>query len=200
MKSFLGQNNLPRGTRNNNVFNIRINAGNKWLGKIPNGTDKDFEQFTHFEYGIRAFIILMRTYMTGSGNGLPLNTISGIINRFAPASDGNNPTTYIAATVASSGFQANQALGFNKETIRKLAKPFAKMESNYNLTDAEFDEAWSLLGSSVPVTPTTPDVIVQNTPPNMGVPKKENTASIGIWVTGGIALLLFGSYFAKTSK
>jgi hypothetical protein len=36
---------LPRGYRNNNPLNIRINADNDWQGKVYFNTDHVFEQF-----------------------------------------------------------------------------------------------------------------------------------------------------------
>ena len=80
----------PRGIRNNNPGNIRW--GDDWKGLVPETqrTDKSFCQFTKPEYGIRAMIIILRNYQRRHG----LNTVSGIINRWAPANE-NDTQAYI---------------------------------------------------------------------------------------------------------
>ncbi|ECJ2221568.1 structural protein [Salmonella enterica] len=84
--------NTPRGIRNNNPGNIRW--GDDWRGLVPKSqrTDKDFCQFIKPEYGIRAMIVILRNYQRKHG----LNTINGIINRWAPANE-NNTQAYIAS-------------------------------------------------------------------------------------------------------
>ena len=39
-------NTLPRGYRNNNPLNIRINSANNWAGKVSPNNDGNFAQFT----------------------------------------------------------------------------------------------------------------------------------------------------------
>src|SRR5580765_8407530 len=65
-KSIYGKSlNIPRGIRNNNPGNIDYNANNDWVGKVPKekNTDSRFEQFTDYKYGVRALIMLLRTYI-----------------------------------------------------------------------------------------------------------------------------------------
>ena len=81
--------NLSRGYRNNNPLNID-QSSNAWKGKVTPPEDKRFETFVSLPYGYRAALMTMRTYITKYG----LNTIYKIINRWAPASDGNNPLSY----------------------------------------------------------------------------------------------------------
>ena len=59
-KSYLNQNGLPRGIRNNNPGNIVI-SNNSWQGKIAvaQNTDGHFEQFTELYYGLRALAKLL---------------------------------------------------------------------------------------------------------------------------------------------
>lgn len=89
MTSYLGRKDLPRGYRNNNPLNIRINSGNNWQGKLWRNTDGAFEQFQYVEYGYRAALVLLRNYIR-SGN----NTIQKIITRWAPNNE-NNTDGYI---------------------------------------------------------------------------------------------------------
>lgn len=73
----------------NNPFNIRWSPITKWIGQSifhKNG----FCEFDDLESGMRAYWIVMRTYV----NKHHLFTIEDIINRYAPSTE--NPTdTYI---------------------------------------------------------------------------------------------------------
>lgn len=88
---------MPRGIRNNNPGNIRINQSSNWKGKVTqqNNTDgiiwevdgekkllilKDYEQFIDITFGIRAMIIFIKTCQTKYG----INTIEGLINVYYP--------------------------------------------------------------------------------------------------------------------
>lgn len=95
--------NTPRGIRNNNPGNIRW--GDDWKGLAPKSqrTDKDFCQFITPEYGIRAMIVILRNYQRKHG----LNTISGIINRWAPTNE-NNTRAYIDSVAKSTGVTPDQ--------------------------------------------------------------------------------------------
>ncbi|EBE4781883.1 structural protein [Salmonella enterica] len=95
--------NTPRGIRNNNPGNIRW--GDDWKGLTPKSqrTDKDFCQFIKPEYGIRAMIVILRNYQRKHG----LNTISGIINRWAPTNE-NNTQAYIDSVAKSTGATPDQ--------------------------------------------------------------------------------------------
>lgn len=77
-----------RGLRLNNPSNIR--HGIKWEGLAPDQPDKDFAKFIKPEFGIRAMYKNLLTYRNKYG----LNTIAGIINRWAPPSE-NNTQNYI---------------------------------------------------------------------------------------------------------
>lgn len=79
-----GASGLPRGLRNNNIGNIKINNNNAWLGKIPinQNTDGVFEQFTAKEYGSRAMLMLLKKYYDVDG----LKSIYDIIKKYAPNS------------------------------------------------------------------------------------------------------------------
>lgn len=82
-----------RGIRNNNYGNLR--HGSNWLGLNPIQYDRSFCQFSDPIYGLRALIITLRTYFRKYG----LNTLEKIINRYAPASDGNSTDKYINTVV-----------------------------------------------------------------------------------------------------
>ncbi|EAW5858786.1 structural protein [Salmonella enterica] len=95
--------NTPRGIRNNNPGNIRW--GDDWKGLVPKSqrTDKDFCQFITPEYGIRAMIVILRNYQRKHG----LNTITGIINRWAPTNE-NNTQACIDSVAKATGTAPDQ--------------------------------------------------------------------------------------------
>lgn len=95
--------NTPRGIRNNNPGNIR--RGNEWQGQIPDAqrTDSAFCQFVTPEYGIRAMCIILRNYQQKHG----LNTVSGIIRRWAPPGE-NDTQAYIDNVARATGVTPDQ--------------------------------------------------------------------------------------------
>lgn len=94
-------NQSVRGYRNNNPLNLRISS-NKWKGKVPaaENTDGAFEQFTTMAYGFRAALKNLQAYITKHH----CNTIQSIVNKWTPASDGNNPASYAARVAPKTGY------------------------------------------------------------------------------------------------
>ena len=70
-----------RGIRNNNPGNVR--KGTDWNGLDPSGTDADFCVFVSPQYGIRVIAKLLFAYQDFHD----LNTIHGLIDRWAPPSE-----------------------------------------------------------------------------------------------------------------
>ncbi len=131
---------IPRGYRNNNPLNIRISRDN-WLGKILPNSDGSFEQFSDIKYGYRAAIKTLRQYYYKHG----LRTIRQMVNRWAPASDGNNPTTYAANVAQRAGIPADQQIAFDEDTITKIVYGMAISEcgqSSY-LKMADIKAGWA---------------------------------------------------------
>lgn len=79
---------LPLGIRNNNPGNIE-NNGIQWQGLADSQSGR-FYRFVSPEYGFRAMARIMRTYATQYG----INTINGIISRWAPPAE-NDTKSYI---------------------------------------------------------------------------------------------------------
>lgn len=77
-----------RGIRNNNPGNIK--RGEPWFGLRRTQTDPDFCQFTSDLWGIRAMIIVIRTYVRNYN----LRYVKDIISRWAPTNE-NNTAAYI---------------------------------------------------------------------------------------------------------
>ena len=90
------QTNLPRGLRNNNPGNI---IDGPFAKNLPGyaGTDGKFAKFASLDDGNAAIDRLLQSY----GNR-GFNTPSAITNRWAPASDGNNPSGLRAECSAGS--------------------------------------------------------------------------------------------------
>lgn len=163
-----------RGIINNNPANIR--RGSNWKGLVPfltnpsNGQivkDKRFCQFSEMKYGIRALLVVLRTYHYKH----KLNTISKVLHRYAPLSE-NNTYAYIAnvcswissmydeqskkepaLTGCDTLFYVADSASFcwfiNPQTpsfaCRCLAKCICKQETGYVLSDNMLDEAIKLL-------------------------------------------------------
>lgn len=81
---------LPRGFRNNNPGNIEDGT---FARSQPgySGSDGRFAKFASMDNGTGAMGTLLDSY-----NKRGLNTVNGIINRWAPSSDGNNVSAYAA--------------------------------------------------------------------------------------------------------
>lgn len=85
-----------RGIRNNNPGNIRDTSGNTWDGQT--GTDGEFAIFSAPEWGLRALARLLRNYESKHR----LNTVRGIISRYAPSNE-NNTEAYISSVARALG-------------------------------------------------------------------------------------------------
>ena len=149
-QSFLSMDcSIPRGIRNNNPGNIKTSSA-AWQGKIPFQDNNDvncstgqvtrtFEQFITYEYGIRALVKLLETYMKTHG----LRTVRGIINRWAPTSE-NNTSAYVNTVSNRMGITPDVPLQFTRETMRLLSQAIAWVENGReSITDAQFYSMWS---------------------------------------------------------
>lgn len=154
-----------RGVRNCNPGNIK--HGCKWVGLRKEQTDKDFCQFTKMEWGLRALIITLRTYVVKRGK----KDVASIIKRWAPAEDKNPTSNYIRSCQQSVGntmysdnteMTAAQKLlmgklrqfssdDFKMKNVDEkcalygLVKGMCKFESLYNLSYQEFEYAMQLI-------------------------------------------------------
>tara|TARA_R110001599_G_scaffold287356_2_gene489915 strand:+ start:9600 stop:10061 length:462 start_codon:yes stop_codon:yes gene_type:complete len=95
--------NLPRGIRNNNPGNLE-NNGIDWVGLSSTQTDSRFYQFSDPKYGIRALARTLKTYESSYG----INTVEGIINRWAPPHE-NNTNSYIDHVASVLGVRRDQS-------------------------------------------------------------------------------------------
>lgn len=148
-KSFLGLQHfsdgrkVPRGMKNNNPGNIRITADN-WKGKlsVSENTDKAFEQFTEYRYGIRAMIRTLDSYYKKRG----LTSIMQIVYRWAPPGDNNDSMTYARTVSDKTGLAIDRTITWNKINIAKLVIAMAAVENGIPdaVTQSDFDAAWAI--------------------------------------------------------
>ncbi|HBM0961544.1 hypothetical protein [Enterobacter roggenkampii] len=109
-----GSGDNARGIRNNNPGNLEYSKTNPWVGQT--GDDGRFAKFETPEHGIRA---LGRNLLSYQRQGI--DTVSDIINRWAPPSDNNNTDAYIKAVCAQLGVTADQQLdASNPDTLKAL--------------------------------------------------------------------------------
>lgn len=112
-----------RGIRNNNPGNLEYSKTNPWVGQT--GDDGLFAKFETPEHGIRA---LGRNLLSYQRQGI--DTVSDIINRWAPPSDNNNTDAYIQAVCAQLGVAPDQQLdASNPDTLKALCAAIIQHEN-----------------------------------------------------------------------
>lgn len=118
-----GSGDGARGIRNNNPGNLEYSKTNPWVGQT--GDDGRFAKFETPEHGIRA---LGRNLLSYQRQGI--DTVSDIINRWAPPSDNNNTDAYIKAVCAQLGVTADQQLdASNPDTLKSLCAAIIQHEN-----------------------------------------------------------------------
>jgi hypothetical protein len=107
----------PRADRNNNPGNLKA-SGDQWWGMT--GVDPDgFVQFDSPENGQRAAGINLANQAKLHG----INTLGGLIGKYAPASDGNDETSYVAAVSRATGIAPDQPVDFTDPAIQAKVMP-----------------------------------------------------------------------------
>lgn len=115
-----------RGIRNNNPGNIERGA-TKWQGMSADQSgDSRFAVFTSPEYGIRALARILGTYATAHG----LNTVAGIVNRWAPPGE-NDTGAYARAVAAALRVSPTEKIDV-KSRLPELVTAIIKHENGYN--------------------------------------------------------------------
>lgn len=134
---------LPRGYRNNNPLNIRINPANNWQGKVANNTDGVFEQFVAMEYGYRAALKLIQNYIRKDG----LNTVAQIISKWAPNNE-NNTAGYIQRVIGINQWTPAKVIDpYDKDDMCDLAYAMAIVENGNTILPnyTQIYKGWSML-------------------------------------------------------
>lgn len=119
----------PRGIRNNNPGNIRRSSID-WRGEVATG-DQTFEVFDTPEQGIRALGKILRNYQRKYG----LNTVRGIINRWAPPTE-NNTDAYVQHVAEAVGADPDEPINVDA-TLSLLVSSIILHENGINPYPAE---------------------------------------------------------------
>lgn len=143
---------LPRGIKNHNPLNIRINPANNWQGRVDptKNTDRAFEQFTDAVWGIRAGARNIIFHYDRNG----ADTIRKLITLWAPPNE-NDTEAYIRFVAGESGFQSNQKLDFHlHEHLRPVLVAMIRIENGVQpYTDAQIDAGLVRAGVLPPEQP-----------------------------------------------
>lgn len=133
-------NNIPRGLRNNNPGNIRINS-DVFQGEIIPSKDREFKQFKSMAHGYRAvFKILINYYRIYN-----LKTLRQMISRWAPENE-NNTDAYIKQVSSYSGISTDENIDIgNKEVMIKIVAGMSKVENGKLANMADIIAGWDLL-------------------------------------------------------
>mgnify|MGYP003399076516 FL=1 len=130
---------IPRGIRNNNPLNIR--RGCNWLGLSKHQTDPAFCQFDSMTYGLRAGLIIIRTYMTK----YKLTSIHAIVSRWAPPSE-NNTDAYVKSVASMMRIHALLTFDFSdRRRIVALVSAMCKVETGITIDQKLIESAYDLL-------------------------------------------------------
>ena len=133
----MGKNNLPRGYRNNNPGNIRIN-GDLFQGEIRPSKDKQFETMA---YGYRAIFRILRNYY----NNYNLDTIRKMIGRWAPENE-NDTEAYVKAVSGYAGIPADDPININdREQMIRIVSGMSKVENGREADMSDVIAGWNLL-------------------------------------------------------
>jgi len=110
------------GQRINNPYNIR-QYDQGFLGE--SGEDSGFISFEDPMYGVRAADKVLTTYGTKRG----INTVRGLINRFAPPSE-NDTSSYVNYISGQLGIDPDAEVDLSDPEVRaRILSPMAMMES-----------------------------------------------------------------------
>lgn len=148
-------NKFTRGIANNNPANIRHGA--HWIGLAVAQNDSSFCTFKEMIFGVRALLVLLRTYKYK----YDCVTLREVINRFAPPCENNTYAymiyvrDYLRQYQDTKGFEIDVDFDmvinkwYNKKSpsayIYPLAKAICMIESRFDLTEMMFNRALEII-------------------------------------------------------
>lgn len=134
------KNDLPRGLRNNNPGNIRIN-NDLFQGEVRPSKDKSFKEFETMPYGYRAMFKILSSYY----KNYKLNTIRKMITRWAPPKE-NHTEKYIKAVSDYAGIPADDPININdREQMIRIVAGMSKVENGVEADMPDVITGWLLL-------------------------------------------------------
>lgn len=108
----------PLSVRNNNPGNLRWDGKSQWKGMT--GVDpRGFVQFLTPELGARAAGINLGNQQKLHG----INTLSGLISKYAPPSDNNDTAAYIRTVAQKTGLDPNAPIDLQDPAIQAKVLP-----------------------------------------------------------------------------
>jgi hypothetical protein len=126
----------PRGIRNNNPLNLEASS---FTQKQPGftGSDGRFGRFGSMDQGLAAADKLLQSYGQRG-----INTVGGIINRWAPANDGNPVSAYAQFVARKAGVDPNAPIDMNDPATRqRIVGAMAEFENGRPVQVASNDPA-----------------------------------------------------------
>lgn len=118
------QSGEPRGIRNNNPLNLEASAFTQARPGFS-GSDGRFGQFATPDQGLAAADKLLASYGQRG-----INTIAGVINRWAPANDGNPVSAYAQFVAQKAGVDPNTPINLSDPSVRaKILPAMAEFEN-----------------------------------------------------------------------
>jgi hypothetical protein len=135
--------------KGNNPGNIRRVNGVPWLGEIqPQPWAPGFVTFSNLQYGFRALLKLLQTYITKHG----ADTVEKIISRWAPPSE-NNTENYIQFVCTFIKLNRYQKIySTDTPTLSWIAAAIAEMEHSGQLTNVDY----TALNAAAAALPNSP--------------------------------------------
>ena len=132
---------MSRGIRNCNPGNIR-QSGIFYRGEVQPSQDAHFKQFATMAWGYRAMFVLLDTYRKRYG----LNTLRGMISRYAPPTE-NNTESYIAAITEWTGLSADEPLDTRSRRVMvPIVMAMSRIENGIPARCLEVEEGFDLTG------------------------------------------------------
>ena len=128
---------LPRGWRNCNPGNIK-KSNDHFRGEVE-GDDKVFKTFSSMEWGFRALLMILHTYIVKYN----LRTLRQIAERWAPNGE-NDTKSYIYNLCELTGWKDDDQLFFTPGMATKLATAIATIECGRAPKRVDVETGWTL--------------------------------------------------------
>ncbi|WP_080902967.1 structural protein P5 [Parabacteroides sp. Marseille-P3160] len=131
----------PRGLRNNNPGNIRINS-DKFQGEVIPSKDKSFKTFVSMAYGYRSMFRIIRNYKLI----YKLNTLREWIYRWAPPEDSNDTEAYIKSVSNNAKVRPDVEIDVNNEDLMcRIIAAMSGVENGIPAVMGDVRAGWKLL-------------------------------------------------------
>jgi hypothetical protein len=136
----MAEKKIPRGLRNNNPGNIRINS-DLFQGEVRPSKDKSFKQFETMAYGYRAIFKILSNYY----RNYKLDTIRKMIGRWAPPKE-NHTEKYIQFVSDYAGIPADDPININdREQMIRIVAGMSRFENGREADMSDVITGWNLL-------------------------------------------------------